>query len=82
VFEQLLRALAIQLSQGQGRQPRRREGAPRATGGWLPRAVRALWCGRGIIRAPAAGVKAIIGRNLVQHFHIALDHGRQVIIRP
>src|SRR5437016_59810 len=28
------------------------------------------------------GTKAIIGRNLVRHFHIALDHGRQVIIRP
>ena len=28
------------------------------------------------------GTEAIIGRNLVRHFHIALDHGRQVIIRP
>ena len=28
------------------------------------------------------GTEAIIGRNLVRHFHIALDHGRQVIVRP
>jgi predicted aspartyl protease len=28
------------------------------------------------------GTEAIIGRNLVRHFHIALDHGRQVMVRP
>jgi predicted aspartyl protease len=27
------------------------------------------------------GTEAIIGRNLARHFHITLDHGRQVIIR-
>ena len=28
------------------------------------------------------GTEPIIGRNLARHFHITLDHGRQVIIRP
>jgi predicted aspartyl protease len=28
------------------------------------------------------GTEAIIGRNLARHFHITLDHGRQVIIHP
>jgi predicted aspartyl protease len=28
------------------------------------------------------GTEAIIGRNLLRHFHIALDHGIEVIVRP
>ena len=28
------------------------------------------------------GTEAIFGRNLDRHFHITLDHGREVIIRP
>ena len=28
------------------------------------------------------GTEVIIGRNLARHFHITLDHGRKVIIRP
>jgi hypothetical protein len=57
---QLLRGLAIQLSQGQGRQPRAAEGAPLAVGGRLSRAARAVSCGWGIIRGASGDVNPLL----------------------